>query len=133
MGLFMSGCSMAETITPKPPVEDYAKEVAATSSPVLAKALDGVVTRYLRGTYKIKSVQYYKFKSDVPWVAISKEVQNQMLEKSVKRSFFDWNEPGIDIIDIYPQGKTAFVIAMDKKALLSKKQFVGYYVVDGGK
>jgi hypothetical protein len=133
MGLFMSGCSMAETITPKPPVENYAKEVAAASSPALAKALDGVVTKYLRGTYKIKSVQYYKFKSDVPWVAISKEVQNQMLEKSVKRSFFDWNEPGIDIIDVYPQGKTAFVIAMDKKALLAKKQFVGYYVVDGGK
>jgi hypothetical protein len=133
LGLAVSGCSMADTATPKSPDEKYATLVDAKSVPDAAKKLDAEVIKFVRGAYTLKSAHYYRFDADVPWVAITKDVQNQMLKKSVKRIFYEWFEPGYDLIEIYPQGKTAFAVAMDSKTLRGEKNIVGYYVLEGGK
>lgn len=124
---------MADTVTPKSPEDKYVTAVAAGSAPEAAKKLDADVIKFLRGAYTIKSVHYYRFDPDVPWVAITKDVQNQMLKKSIKRVFYEWFEPGLDLIEVYPQGKTAFAVAMDSKTPPGAESFVGYYVLEDGK
>ena len=44
------------------------------------------------------------------WVAISKNVENQMLEKSINRVPFEWTNPDMDFVDVYPQGDSAFAV-----------------------
>ena len=58
-----------------------------------------------------------------------KNVENQMLEKSVHRALFEWNNPGMDFVDVYPQDDRAFAVAMYSKTASSKVKFVGYYVL----
>src|SRR5438034_273280 len=88
--LLLGGCTrMAESnvegiVTPASPSKQYAVEVTAAQMPSETKQLDAEVTQFLRQSAAIRSVRYYKFSKDVPWIAISKDVQNQMSAKSVK-------------------------------------------------
>ena len=63
------------------------------------------------------------------WVAISKNVENQMLEKSINRVPFEWTNPDMDFVDVYPQGDSAFAVAMYSKTASSKVKVVGYDVL----
>jgi hypothetical protein len=103
LGAFISGEPAAALITPAPPAGADVNALSRESAGPNAKALDAEVTKFLRWEYKIKSVIYYQLNGDIPWIAVSKNVQNQMLEKAVKKKVFAWNNPGIDLIDVYPQ------------------------------
>ncbi len=120
---------MADTVTANPPTGDHVKTVAKADAKADIAALNDEVTKYLRDKYSIESGSYYRFSKDVPWVAISKNVQNQMVEKSIRPVFFEWHNPGYDFVDIYPQGKTAFAVAMLSKSGPGKPKFVGYFVL----
>ena len=128
-GLLSSGCTMADTVTAIPPTGDHVKTVAAADAKADIAMLHDEVSKYLRDKYTIESGQYFRFSKDVPWVAISKNVQNQMVEKSIQRVFFEWDNPGFDFVDIYPQGNTAFAVAMLSKSGPGKPKFVGYFVL----
>ncbi len=128
-GLSIAGCSMADTVIATSPVSKYVKALDASAAGANASALDDELTKFLRHKYKIESSSYYSFGSDIPWVAISKNVENQMLEKSVHRALFEWNNPGMDFVDVYPQDDRAFAVAMYSKTASSKVKFVGYYVL----
>jgi hypothetical protein len=127
------GCGMAENkalVQPKPPAN--AKEIQAGDE---SRKLDTDVTTLLRGKYGIVSGRYFRVAGDIPWVAVAKAVQNEMAEKSIQRTMLDWYEPGIDFLEIYPQGKAgeAFAVAMPKGARSSAEKVVGYYVLGPGK
>lgn len=128
---------MAETATPTSPVEAlggaHIREVSASGDAKSAKALDGQLLALIGKQYKIKSSHYYKVAKDMPWVAIAKNVQNQMLEKSVKKGQFPWEDPGIVFLDVYPQGTSAFAVAMDSSTAKSSQKFIGYYVLSAAK
>jgi hypothetical protein len=132
-GLLTTGCSMAETATPTSPIEalggGYIKAAPAASNAKSVKALDGQVTGLVGKQVKILSATYYKVAKDIPWVAIAKNVQNQMLEKSVEKGKFAWEDPGITFVEVYPQGKGAFAVAMESGSAKSAQKFVGYYVL----
>jgi hypothetical protein len=128
LGLLSSGC-VAGTITATPPTGDHVKAVDVASVTADIAALDEEVSKFLRDKYTIKSGNYFRFRADVPWVAIAKNVQNQMAEKSVQRVIYDWNNPGYDFIDVYPQGDTAFAVAMYAKGGAGKTRLVGYFVL----
>lgn len=118
---------MADTITANPPTGDHVNVVDANDAAAEIAALHEELAKFLRDKYAIKSGHYYRFRADVPWVAISKNVQNQMAEKSVQRVIFDWNNPGYDFVDVYPQGDTAFAVAMYSKSGAKKTRLVGYF------
>lgn len=120
---------MADTVTADPPTGDHVSVVPATSAAAEIAALREEVTQFLRGKYVIQSGSFYRFRSDVPWVAISRRVQNQMAEKSIRRMVYDWNSPGRDFVDVYPQGNTAFAVAMDAKGAKAQGSLVGYFVL----
>jgi len=121
---------MSETITmPKTPDTHYAQEVKEADVSPAAKALDAEVLQFLRSPYTIESVRYYQFSKEVGMASIFKNVQNQMAEKSIKRATYSWAEPGLDLIDAYPQGKSAFVVAMPKGTQSGAEKFVGYYAL----
>jgi hypothetical protein len=128
---------MAETATPTSPVEalggDYIKAASATASAKNAKALDSQVLGLVGKHYKIKSAHYYRVAKDMPWVAISKNVQNQMLEKKVNKGQFAWENPGIVFVEVYPQGTSAFAVAMDGSTAKSVQKFIGYYELSAAK
>lgn len=124
---------MADTVTAIPPTGDHVKVVAAADAKADIAALHDELTKYLRDKYTIQSGSYFRFSKDVPWVAISKNVQNQMAEKSIERVVFEWNNPGYDSVDVYPQGKTAFAVAMHSKSGPGKPKFVGYFVLTAKK
>jgi hypothetical protein len=128
-GLLSSGCTMADTISANPPTGDHVKVVAAADAKADIAVLHDEVTKYLRDKYTIQSGNYFRFSKDVPWVAISKNVENQMAEKSIERVFFEWNNPGYDFVDVYPQGNTAFAVAMNSKSGPGKPKLVGYFVL----
>lgn len=132
-GFLSSGCSMADTVSAIPPTGDHVKVVDAAAAGADVKALDAEVTKFLRGKYAIKSATYYTFTGDVPWVAISKNVQNQMAEKSIQRVVYDWNNPGYDFVDVYPQGEAGFAVGMLTTTRAGKAKLVGYYVLSAGK
>lgn len=122
------GCGMAESaiFQPKPP--DGINEVSASDD---SKKLDAELTAFVRGKYAIASAHYYHASSDAPWIAISKSVQNQMAAKSIQKMMFPWYEPGLDFIEIYPQGKNgaAFALAMPKNADFDGDKLIGFYVL----
>jgi len=122
------GCGMAESsiFQPKPP--DGIDKVSASEE---STKLDAEVTTFLRDKYTIASATYYHASSDAPWIAISKSVQNQMAAKSIHKMMFPWYEPGIDFIEIYPQGKNgaAFALAMPKSADFDGDKLIGFYVL----
>ena len=124
MGVTTMERSMANPITPKPPSGSYVK---AADHGADAKALDEELTKYLRGKYLVQSAHYYTFSDDVPWVAIAKNVQNQMQEKSIPKVVYEWNNPGYDLVDVYPQGDTAFAVAILSKTKSGKTKLVGYF------
>jgi hypothetical protein len=128
-----AGCIMSEPLTVKSPVEKGVQEVAKADAPELAMRLDAELVRFLRTTYAIKSVHYYRFQKGIPWVAISKRVQNEMSEKSINRVAYDWEEPGIDFVDVYSQGKNGFAVAMLKDTPTDSEKFVGYYLLKPAK
>jgi hypothetical protein len=129
-GLLCSGNTLAETITANPPTGEHVKVAGVTAD---IAAFHKEVTKFLRDKYAIKSGNYYRFRGDVPWVAISKQVQNQMAEKSIQRVLYDWNNPGYDFVDVYPQGDTAFAVAMYAKGNRGKSKLVGYFVLTAKK
>jgi hypothetical protein len=122
------GCGMAESVEfqPKPP--DGASTVGAGAE---TGKLDADVTALLRDKYAIVSARYYRVAGDVPWLAVAKSVQNQMAQKSIQRTMLDWYEPGIDFIEIYPQGTSgaAFALAMPKGTKTNSDKLVGFYVL----
>ncbi len=128
---------MAETATPTSPVEalgaEYIKAAPASANAASVKALNGQLQALVGKQYKIKSATYYKVAKDIPWIAIAKNVQNQMLEKSVKKGDFPWENPGITYVDVYPQGTSAFALAMDTSSAKKAQKFIGYYVLGPAK
>ena len=126
-GLFLSGSTMSDVIKANPPSGEHVKAVQAASETAEIKNLIDEVTKFVRGRYTIKSGDYYRFRGDVPWVAISKNVQNQMAEKSIQRVIYEWNNPGFDFVDVYPQGDSAFAVAMSSKSSSNKSKLVGYF------
>jgi hypothetical protein len=126
------GCSMAESPVFQPKPLDNMMEVPA---PQESQKLDAEVTAFLRNTYAIASARYYKVPGEIPWIAVSKSVQNQMAEKSIPRKIFDWYEPGLDFVEVYPQGKTgaAFAVAMLKGTQSGGGALVGFYVLTAAK
>jgi len=122
----MWGCGMAETVFQPKPL-DYMKAVPATEK---SRKLDAEVTEFLRKQYVIASAHYYDVPGEVPWIAVSKTVQNQMLEKSFEPVYFKWYEPGLDFVEVYPQGNgAAFAVAMPKGTKSSAEKLVGFYVL----
>lgn len=128
LAIFSWGCAMAETKVFQPKPLDGMKEVPVSDD---SRKLDAEVIAFLRDSFSIKSARYYKVPDEIPWIAVSKSVQNQMVEKSIQRTMFDWYEPGIDFVEIYPQGNNsnAFAIAMPKETNPSADKLVGFYIL----
>ncbi|WP_320043228.1 hypothetical protein [uncultured Desulfobacter sp.] len=119
---------MAETMIFQPkPIEGMIKVPASADS----GKLDQEVKTFCRGQFAIGSASYYQVAGEIPWLAISKSIQNQMAAKSIERTMFDWYEPGIDFIEIYPQGKNggAFALAMPKESNLGADKLIGFYIL----
>ena len=125
----LKGYSM-ETIQAKSPIGKYVKNTNVVKSSLEIEEINKEVIKYLRDdSVTIKSSHYYDFSGDVPWVAISKNVQNQMLEKSIPKAKFEWHNPGFDTIDVYQQKDSSFVVALFSKHVSKKTKLVGYYVL----
>jgi hypothetical protein len=126
--IFAWGCGMAEpkVVQPKPP--NGMKEVKSSEE---SKKLDAEVREFLRSEYTIASARYFARESDIPWISISKSVQNQMAEKSIKPTMFAWYEPGLDFVEVYPQPAQggAFALAKPKEGSLDAVELIGYYVL----
>jgi hypothetical protein len=122
------GCGMAESPVVEPKPLEQMKEVSASAD---SKKLDAEVTAFLRDKYTISSARYYQTPGEIPWIAVSKNVQNQMKEKSIERKLFEWYEPGLDFVEVYPQGKNggAFAVAMPKGTKSDAQKLVGFYVL----
>lgn len=122
--------SMAEIKVFQPEPLGGMKEVSASAD---SKKLDAEAVEYFRGQFSIASARYYLTPSEIPWIAVSKSVQNQMEEKSIRRLVFDWYEPGIDFVDVYPQdnNKAAVAVVMARGTALNADRLVGYYVLSG--
>jgi hypothetical protein len=122
------GCGMADITVFQPKPLDRMKEVPGSAD---SKKLDAEVTAFLRNKYVIASAHYYQTPGEIPWIAVSKSVQNQMAEKSIQRTMLEWYEPGIDFVELYPQGKNgaAFAVAMPKGTKSDADKLVGYYVL----
>jgi hypothetical protein len=124
----VGGCSMTKGSVYQPePLEG----MTAVPSSDDTKKIDAAVTMFLRGEYVIASASYYRVPADIPWIAVSKSVKNQMAAESIQQTMFAWYEPGIDFVEIYPQGKNAFAIAMLDWP--SGDYLVGFYVLHAAK
>ena len=99
-----------------------------------SEKLDAEVEAFLRGQFSIESARYYLVPGDIPWIAVSKSVQNQMAEQSIQRTMFDWYEPGIDFVEVYPQGNSGagFAVAMPQGTNSRAEKLVGFYVLSTG-
>ena len=105
------------------------KQVSGSSHNVGKKALSAQVIEIFGSKYTISGSHYFAVSADVPWIAISKNVQNQMLERSIHQSHYDKADPGIVLVDFYPQPHGAFVLAMDKGSSRESEKLVGYFVL----
>ena len=105
------------------------KQVSGPSHTVGKKALEAQVAAAFGSKYAIMASHYFSVSTDVPWVAISKNVQNQMLERSINRTHYYKENPGVDLIDFYPQSHGAFVLAMSKNSGRQSERLVGYFVL----
>jgi hypothetical protein len=136
-GLLTTGCNMAETATPASPIEalgaEHIKSAPLPANAKSAAALDDQLLALVGKDYGIKSSQYFKVARDIPWIAIAKNVQNQMLEKSIKKGDFSWEDPGLVFVEVYPQGAAAFAVAMDSNTADAPEKFIGYYVLEVAK
>jgi hypothetical protein len=122
------GCGMAEIKVFQPKPLDGMKEVPASED---SEKLDAEAIAFFRDQLTIDSARYYQVPGAIPWIAVSKSVQNQMAEKSIQWTMFDWYEPGIDFVEVYLQGNNgaAFAVAMPKGTNLSADKLVGFYVL----
>ena len=120
------GVTETRVFQPKP--LDGMNEVPASKD---SEKLDAEAIAFFRGRFSIQSARYYRVSGKIPWIAVSKSVQNQMAEKSIQRTMFEWYEPGIDFVEIYPQGNNgaAFAVAMPKETDLNADTLVGFYVL----
>jgi hypothetical protein len=125
-------CDKVETKVFRPKPLDSMKEVQVSEE---SKKLDAEVLTFFRDQFSIKSAHYYLLPGEIPWIAFSKSVQNQMAEKLIRRTVFDWYEPGIDFIEVYPQGNndTVFAVAMPKGTNPSADKLIGFYVLTAHK
>ena len=106
------------------------KEVPASDK---SAGLDAEVQAFLRDRFTIESARYYVLPGDVPWLAVSKSVENQMAERSIRRTIFEWYEPGLDFVEVYPQGDAeAFAVAMPKDGPTSEAKLIGFYRLGNG-
>lgn len=128
LAIFTWECGMTETRVFQPKPLDGMKEVPASKD---SEKLDAEAIAFFRGQFSIQSAHYYQVPGEIPWIAVSKSVQNQMAEKSIQRTMFEWYEPGIDFVEVYPQGNNdaAFAVAMPKGTNLSADKLVGFYVL----
>lgn len=128
LAIFTWEYGMTETRIFQPKPLDGMKEVPTSKD---SEKLDAEAIAFFRGKFSIQSAHYYQVPGEIPWIAVSKSVQNQMAEKSIQRTMFEWYEPGIDFIEVYPQGNNgaAFAVAMPKGANLSADKLVGFYVL----
>jgi hypothetical protein len=127
MALLQWGCVMAETKVFQPKPLDGMKEVTASEN---SAKLDAEAKAFLRDQFSIESARYYLVPGEIPWIAVSKSIHNQMAEKSIQRKMFEWYEPGIDFVEVYPQGKnSAFAVAMPKGTNPSANKLVAFYVL----
>lgn len=126
--LFAWTCGMADNIVFQPTPLDGMQEVLPSKD---TEKLDAETVAFLRGHFTIQSAHYYQASGKVPWIAISKSIQNQMKEKSIQQVMFEWYEPGVDFIEIYPQGDSgaAFAVAMPRQSDLNGDKLIGFYVL----
>lgn len=103
------------------------KQVAEASHKAGKTTLDALVEKTLGDGYVVESSRYFSVPADVAWIAISKNVQNQMHEHSVARGHYDKEQPGITLLDFYPQPHGAFVLATDKGSGRQGDRLIGYY------
>ena len=128
VALLAWGCGMAENAVFEPkPIVGMSEAPAGEDS----KKLDAELTAFLRNKHAIASARYYRVPADIAWMALTKSVQNQMAEKSIQRIMFDWFEPGLDLVEMYPQGKSGagFALAMPKGTNPKADKLVGFYVL----
>jgi len=52
-----------------------------------------------------------------------------MGERSIPRAAYAWHEPGLDFVEVYPQGGSAFAVAMPKGTKTSSPKLVAFYVL----
>jgi len=120
------GCGMAESAVFEPkPLDGMKAAPEGTDS----AALDAEVTAFLRDEYTIVSSRYYQVAGEIPWIAVSKNIQNQMAAKSIQPVMFDWYEPGLDFVEVYPQGGGGFAVAMPQGTRSNAEKLVGFYVL----
>ncbi len=126
LAMLASGCAVDESSVFQAKPLEYMKEVPVSEQ---SKKLDAEVMTFVRDQYAISSAHYYEVSGEIPWIAISKSVQNQMAEKSFQRKMFEWWEPGIDFVEVYPQGNQgdAFGLAMPKNTKSSSNKLVAFY------
>lgn len=119
---------MAETSVFQPSPLEGMKEVPVSEA---SKELDAEVTAFFRGRFSIESADYYLVPGEIPWIAVSKFVQNQMKEKSIRRTQFDWYEPGIHFVEVYLQDndRAAFAVAMPEGTNSRTEKLIGFYVL----
>lgn len=122
------GCGMAEVKVTQPKPLGGMKEVAASGD---TRKLDAEVTKFLRDKFAIVSARYYQASAEAPWISISKSVNNQMADKSIRQTMFAWYEPGLDFIEVYPQGKDGggFALAMPAGTDPNGEKLIGFYVL----
>lgn len=120
------GCNMTESNFFQPKPTESMKEIQASEN---SEKLDADVIAFSQGQFSIESARYYHAPAKTPWLAVSKSIQNQMAEESFHQKIYEWHEPGIDIIDVYPQGNTAFAVAMPKDRDRSADKLIGFYVL----
>jgi hypothetical protein len=122
-----SGCTMNQTQQATTPPAAYFKPAASDAT---TSALDANLTKYLRKQYNIKSVKYFQVNPDFSWQQVIKPVQNEMSERSIRGVQTDWHSAGIDLIEIFPQGQTAFAVAMMYAEKKGDPHSVGYYILE---
>ncbi len=128
LAIFAWEVGMSETRLFQPKPLDGMKEVPASKD---SEKLDAEAMAFFQGRFSIQSARYYQVSGKIPWIAVSKSVQNQMAEKCIERTMFEWYEPGIDFVEVYPQGNAgaAFAVAMPKETDLNADKLIGFYVL----
>ncbi len=126
LALVLAGCSMFESRPFQPKPWDNMRQIAASDA---TRVLDGEVSAFLRDKYTIVSARHFQVAADTSWISVSKFVQNEMAAKSFKPVMFDWYEPGLDTIDVYPQGKSGFAVAQPKETRPTEEKLIGFYVL----
>lgn len=126
--IFAWGCGQVNTKVFQPKPLEGLKEVSPSGN---TEKLDSEANAFFRNRYTIVSAHYYKVPAELPWIAVSKSVSNQMADKSIQRKLFEWYKLGVDFFDVYPQGNntTAFALAMPKETNFNAEKLVAFYVL----